>query len=136
VDRSAEALAYARRNAALLGLGARAELRSGDWGEGLAERFDLVLCNPPYVEEGAALDPQVRAWEPAAALFAGADGLACYRLLAPQLARLLAPGGLACVEVGAGQAEAVSALFRRAGLRVATQRDLGGVTRALLLDAE
>ena len=133
IDRSEDALAYARRNAARLGLGDRAELRLGDWGEGIEGRFDLVLANPPYVAADADLPPDVADHEPAAALFAGADGLDDYRRLAPQLPRLIAPGGVACVEIGAGQKQAVAALFGAAGLRVASRDDLAGVARCLVL---
>ena len=105
----------------------------GDWAEGIEERFDLVLCNPPYVEDGATLGPGVREWEPHGALFAGADGLACYRVLAEQIPRLIAPGGIACVELGAGQFEAVAALFAECGLTVGQRRDLAGHIRCLTL---
>ena len=133
VDASEAALAFARRNAERLGLAARAELRRGDWGEGLEGPFDLILCNPPYVAEGDALGPGVREWEPGEALFAGPDGLADYRRLAPQVARLLAPGGLACVEIGAGQAEAVTSLFEARVLAVSAHTDLGGIMRCLAM---
>ena len=133
IDRSEDALAYARRNAARLGLGDRAQLRLGDWGEGIEGRFDLVLANPPYVAADADLPPDVADHEPAAALFAGADGLDDYRRLAPQLPRLIAPGGIACVEIGAGQKQAVAALFGAAGLTVASRDDLAGVARCLVL---
>ncbi len=134
VDASPVALDYARRNAERLGLGARAAFRLGDWGRGLEERFDLILCNPPYVEEGADLAAQVRDWEPATALFAGTDGLACYRRLAPQLPALLAPEGLACIELGAGQLQPAARLFKEAGFTVSAVPDLGGIDRALLVD--
>jgi release factor glutamine methyltransferase len=133
VDASEEALAYARRNAARLGLAGRAELRGGHWTEGLDGVFDLILCNPPYVEAGARLMRDVGEWEPHEALFAAADGLSEYRRLAPALPPLLAPGGLACLEIGAGQAEAAGALFRAEGFTVASRRDLGGIERCLLL---
>ncbi|GAA4825056.1 peptide chain release factor N(5)-glutamine methyltransferase [Sphingosinicella ginsenosidimutans] len=133
IDRSEDALAYARRNAARLGLGDRAELRLGDWGEGIEGRFDLVLANPPYVATDTDLPPDVADHEPATALFAGADGLDDYRRLAPQLPRLIAPGGIACVEIGAGQKQAVAALFGAAGLTVASRDDLAGVARCLVL---
>ncbi|HEV2867495.1 MAG TPA: peptide chain release factor N(5)-glutamine methyltransferase [Allosphingosinicella sp.] len=133
VDASPDALAYARRNAARLGLGDRSTFRAGDWGEGIGDRFDLVLCNPPYVEARAALAPDVARWEPAAALYAGADGLDALRRLAPQLRRLVRPGGVACVEIGAGQAAAAEALFRAEHFAVARREDLGGVPRCLIL---
>jgi release factor glutamine methyltransferase len=133
IDASAPALEFARRNAQRLGLSDRAELRPGDWAEGLSGRFDLVLCNPPYVEEGADLPPDVRDWEPAAALFAGPDGLEAFRRLAPQIPRLLATGGIACIEIGAGQAKQAGALFEWVGLRVTVRKDLAGRDRCLLL---
>jgi release factor glutamine methyltransferase len=133
VDRSDTALGYARRNAERLGLSARARFQRGDWGEGLTGRFDLILCNPPYVETGADLPRDVADHEPAEALFAGPDGLDDYRRLGPQIARLLGPGGAACVEIGAGQEPAVSALFRAAGLRVSSRADLAGISRCLIV---
>jgi release factor glutamine methyltransferase len=131
VDRSEAALAYARRNAERLGLAERADFRLGDWGAGVTGPFDLILCNPPYVETGAALPRDVAGHEPAEALFAGADGLDAYRRLAPQVAGLLRPGGIACVEIGAGQEAAVGALFTAAKLRVASRPDLAGIPRCL-----
>jgi release factor glutamine methyltransferase len=133
IDASEDALAYARRNAERLGMANRAELRVGDWAAGVEGRFDLILCNPPYVEDAAGLPPDVRDWEPAQALFAGANGLADYRRLAPQIPALLAPGGIACFEVGAGQAEAVAALFQAQGLHSATRPDLAGHLRCVAL---
>jgi release factor glutamine methyltransferase len=135
IDASAEALAYARRNAERLGLAGRAELRLRDWTAGLAGPFDLILCNPPYVEEGADLPRDVAEWEPAGALFAGPDGLDAYRRLAPALAPLLAPEGLACFEVGAGQASAVAALFEAEGLATRAHPDLRGILRCIAVTA-
>jgi len=132
IDASEAALAYARRNAERLALSDRAEFRRGDWAEGLAGPFDLILCNPPYVETGADLPRDVSEWEPREALFAGPDGLDDYRRLAPCLRPLLAPGGIACLEIGAGQAAAVTALLARQGLTVEARRDLGGIDRCLI----
>jgi release factor glutamine methyltransferase len=115
VDASERALCYARRNAERLGLAPRAVFRLGDWDAGISERFDLVLCNPPYVEAGAELPRDVAAWEPAEALFAAGDGLSELRRRAPAVPALLAPGGLACVEIGAGQRSAAAALWRMNG---------------------
>jgi release factor glutamine methyltransferase len=133
VDSSEAALAYARRNAARLGLAGRAEFRLGDWTEGLPGAFDLILCNPPYVKAGAALPRDVSAWEPHEALFAGPDGLDAYRRLAPLLRPRLARDGIACIEIGAGQAAAVTALFAAQGLAVTALRDLAGIPRCLVL---
>ncbi len=133
IDASETALGYARRNAEALGLGARAEWRPGDWAEGIDERFDLILCNPPYVESGAVLPRDVAEWEPPEALFASVDGLSEYRRLAPELPRLLAPGGLACIEIGAGQRDAVAELFAVQGFTISSRRDLRNIERCLLL---
>ena len=135
VDASEAALVYARRNAERLGLSARAELRLGDWTEGLDARFDLILCNPPYVELDAELGAGVREWEPHAALFAGADGLDDYRRLAPLVGKIVAPGGIACIEIGAGQADAVTALFEAEGMAASRRRDLAGRDRCVTLSA-
>lgn len=134
VDRSEPALTYARENAERLGLSSRAEFRVGDWAEGVAERFDLLLCNPPYVESAASLPRDVAGWEPHEALFAGADGLDDYRRMAPVLGGLIAPGGIACIEIGSSQQVAVMALFIGAGLKTQVRHDLGGRARCLILE--
>ena len=132
VDASPAALAVAQANADRIAAG-RAMLRPGDWTAGIAERFDLILCNPPYVEADADLARDVREYEPHAALFAGRDGLDAYRVVVPQLAAVLAPGGLVALEVGSTQAAAVSRLARDAGFDVDIRRDLGGRDRCLVL---
>jgi release factor glutamine methyltransferase len=129
VDASEAALAVARRNAERIAPG-RAEMRLGNWTDGIDEAFDLVLCNPPYVETGADLAPQVRNFEPASALFAGADGLDDYRIIAPQLVRVT--GAIACIEIGHMQAGAVTALLENEGFTVACHQDLGGRDRCLV----
>ncbi|SKB37963.1 release factor glutamine methyltransferase [Sphingopyxis flava] len=133
VDSSETALDYARSNAAALGLAGRAEFRRGDWGEGLADCYDLILCNPPYIAESEELMPDVADHEPAEALFAGVDGLADYRRLIPDLARLLAPGGAAVLEIGATQLKLVGSLAEQAGFAVQCRKDLAGRDRAVLL---
>ena len=133
VDRSERALTFAAANARRLGLHQRAAFRMSDWGNGLVERFDLILCNPPYVEAGAELQHNVVGFEPHEALFAGPDGLDDYRRLAPQIPALLAPGGIACLEIGAGQEAAVTALFTASGLRTKPRYDLAGHVRCLVL---
>ncbi len=134
VDRSADALAVARRNAASLGLEARVRLVQGDWVDGLHARFDIVISNPPYIPRGelASLPREVRR-DPALALDGGEDGLDAYRALASGLPRVLADDGFAVIEIGAGQAEIVTAILRGAGLEPWLRRpDLSGTTRCLL----
>lgn len=131
VDASEAALGYARRNAVRLGMADRVEWRIGDWAAGLDSRFDLILANPPYIGTDELLPPDVRDHEPAEALFAGPEGLDDYRRIAPALSRLLAPGGIAVLEIGSTQGEAVSALVRRHGLAPRVIRDLTGLPRVV-----
>lgn len=133
IDRSGEALAIARGNADRLGMADRARFAIGDWAEGIDSRFDLLLCNPPYVESDAALPRDVAAHEPAGALFAGADGLDAYRVLAPQIGRLIEPGGMAAIEIGAAQAAAVQSLFAASGLKSKLLQDLGQRDRCIVV---
>ena len=135
IDVSETALGYARANAAALGMEARAAFRTGNWAEGVAERFDLVLANPPYIGTDEPLPDEVRAHEPGLALFAGADGLDAYRRIASALPGLLAPGGVACVEIGWTQGDAVTALLAATGLAVTRRRDWGGRDRCLIATA-
>ncbi len=133
VDASAVALGYARANAEVLGLSARAAFGSGDWAGGIAGPFDLILCNPPYIGDDEQLMADVADHEPSEALFGGADGLDDYHRIIPELPRLLAPGGAAILEIGATQHISVRQLAETAGFAVACHQDLGGRDRALLL---
>jgi release factor glutamine methyltransferase len=136
VDISEDALAVARDNAASLGLANRVALLRSDWTAGLeADSFDVVVSNPPYIatEVIATLDPEVRDHEPRLALEGGADGLDHYRLLAPEILRVLKPGGRFAVEIGYDQKLAVEGLFRDAGaVFVETIRDLGDRDRVVV----
>lgn len=133
IDTSRQALSYAAANARRLGFEPRVDLRLGDWASGLDERFDLILCNPPYIRTGDELGPGVREHEPSEALFAGAEGLNAYRELAPEIPRLLAPRGLAAIEIGFDQAAEVGSILSRDGLGLRVIDDLGGRPRATLL---
>jgi release factor glutamine methyltransferase len=133
IDVSRQALSYASANARRLGFEPRVKLMQGNWASGLLDKFDLILCNPPYIAEGAELGPGVREYEPDEALFAGSEGLDAYRQLAPQLPRLLKPGGLAAIEIAPDQAEAVTVLLARDGLQAKVAQDFAGRDRALLL---
>ena len=119
-DISAAALEIAAANAAALELSERAGFLLTDWTDRVAGPFDLIVSNPPYIaaDEMAALSPEVRLHEPHGALSPGGDGLDAYRAIAPALRLLLAPGGLAMVEIGPTQYEAVAALLAAAGLNV------------------
>lgn len=134
VDLSPNAVAASTANAARNGLAARARFQTGDWGNGLTERFDVVVSNPPYIPSAdiATLAPEVREHDPLRALDGGPDGLDPYRIIAGQLPTLLTPGGIAALEVGQGQAADVARLLDAAGVTVTgIFRDLGGVERCV-----
>jgi release factor glutamine methyltransferase len=130
-DHSSEALAVARENARRLGL--EVGFLQADLLAGIAEEFEAVLANLPYVAEGerGALAPEIARHEPAGALFAGAQGLDAITALIGQLARRPAVR-LAALEVGAGQAPNVARLLREAGFAtVRSERDLAGIERVV-----
>ena len=147
VDVSPSALAVAGRNAARLGLAGRARFVRDDWGASLAGPFEVIVANPPYIAEAAALegahdgahdsrvavDPEVADFEPKVALYGGADGLDCHRALGPQAARLLAPEGALFLEIGYGQAAEVTALLSESALQVIEiKKDISGIPRCVV----
>jgi len=137
IDRSLGAMAVASQNAARLGVADRTRIlhrdwHEADWREELGT-FDLILANPPYVENEAPLAASVRDFEPFGALFAGPDGLDDYKVLVPQLADLLEEGGIAVLEIGAMQENLVTDLAENVGFSATCRKDLGGRPRALVL---
>ncbi len=134
VDIAPRAVAQARQNARALELSKRARFRVGTWGEGLKKPFDLVISNPPYIPTSVipGLMPDVRLYDPLAALDGGPDGLDAYRALLPDVRRLLKPGGFVMLEVGEGQAQAVESLLAAAGfLHTFRAQDLAGIERCV-----
>lgn len=133
-ERSPDALRYARSNLQANGFGARAEILAADWNDAPEAGFDLILSNPPYIPTGEidALEPDVRLYEPRAALDGGADGLDSYRSLAAILPRLLRPGAHALLELGQGQFGSVEPLFQDLGTHPPVA-DLAGIPRVLML---
>lgn len=135
IDQSADALVTARANAVLNDVAGRSTFAQGDWLDGLVGPYDLVISNPPYITRSdmARLSPEVRLHDPAAALDGGEDGLDAYRQLSKALLPVLAPDAVVVIEIGAGQAGDVTALFVDAGFeRTTTRADLGGHIRALV----
>jgi release factor glutamine methyltransferase len=127
-DTSAAALAVARANAARLGLDVAFHL--ADLLDGVGA-VDAVVSNPPYVQEGAPLAPEILRHEPRDALFAGADGRAVIDRLVAAAAR--SPARLLALEVGAGQAAEVAQAVRRAGFgAVELVADLAGIDRVVV----
>lgn len=136
IDISEATLAVARRNAQRLGLADRASFALGDWGAALTGPFDLIVSNPPYIpsDDIAGLQAEVARFEPRRALDGGGDGLAAYRRLAVDFARLLAPKGVAAVEFGVGQGPGIAGLMMSQGLvKPAFHKDLAGFDRCLTL---
>jgi release factor glutamine methyltransferase len=138
VDRSAAALAVARRNAERLAWSDRVQCVEGDWFAPLIERgvrADVVVSNPPYVADAeyARLQAEVR-FEPAQALLGGPDGLAFYRRIAAESRRVLAAGGRIVIELGFGQAAAVRTIAEQAGFAVErVDDDANGIARVMTL---
>ncbi len=125
VDRSPAALRVASANARRHGVAGRCHLRRGDWRDPVGrlrhwKRYDLVLCNPPYIARGEfkSLEPEVSRAEPRLALDGGFDGLDAYRHLMPLLPQVLRRRGIACIECGAGQCSKVARMAEKAGCTV------------------
>jgi len=135
VDRSFPAARLAATNAALLGLADRSAFLCGDWSTPLRDRFDLVLCNPPYIptSEISGLMPEVARYEPVPALDGGPDGLVAYRQVIVTLRCLLRRDGFAILELGGGQDVGVARLAADCGLAATTRPDLAGIPRAMVL---
>lgn len=139
IDASATALAVAQRNADSLGFATRCQMRHASWRDdqwthGLGT-FDLILCNPPYIESALPLMPSVQNFEPHSALFSGTDGLDDYAILIPKIPALLSVTGIAIFEIGAGQEPSVTAIADSGGLTTVAYADLAGIPRALLMAA-
>ena len=134
-DISSEALAVAKENAANLDLEGRASFLRTEWATGFADHsFDFVASNPPYIPSGdiAGLDPEVKDHDPILALDGGPDGLQAYRDLAPEIMRILKPGGTFAVEIGFDQGPQVKALFEEAGFgNVIVVKDLSDRDRVV-----
>lgn len=132
IDISLQALATAGRNATQLGVAPRARWLASDWLAAVDGRFACVLANPPYIplEDKAALAPDVRNWEPEQALFAGKDGLEAYKRLARETGDVITGNGRLFMEIGQGQAAAVTDIMQEHGWRlVKTYPDLAGIPR-------
>jgi release factor glutamine methyltransferase len=138
VDIDPAAVALTARNLIRLGFADRARAARGDWFEGIGDRFDVIVSNPPYIRtaDRDALSREVRDFENPAALFAGADGLDAYRAILSAAPARLAAAGLAALEFGAGQAQAVNEIARAAfpAAQIALENDLSGRPRAVIID--
>ncbi|MFB9953042.1 peptide chain release factor N(5)-glutamine methyltransferase [Rhizobium puerariae] len=134
-DISEDALKTAAENAARLGLTERFATVGSDWFDQVTGRFDIIVSNPPYIRSDVipALEPEVRDFDPPAALDGGSDGLAAYRAIAADAGDFLEKDGVIGVEIGFDQKETVTAIFRSAGFTLAqADRDYGDNDRVLV----
>jgi release factor glutamine methyltransferase len=134
VDLSAEALEIAKANANALGVARRLVFKNAAWLNGIAEKFDLIVSNPPYIPqlEVFELSLEVQNFDPHMALDGGGDGLDAYRAIAAGSAEHLNSNGLVILEIGAGQSGDVTAILKGQGFELAGQKsDLGGHVRVL-----
>jgi len=138
IDKAENAVATARGNAERNGVAERATFSVGDWTANLAGRFDVVVANPPYIPsaEIPLLPVEVRNHDPHIALDGGEDGLSAVRAIVSDLARVLAEGGGAYVEIGLGQAAEVGHIAANSGFAVAFRQDLAGIDRVAVLRRE
>jgi len=135
VDISEPALCIARSNAEHNLVSDRIKFIRSSWGEGLSERFDIIISNPPYIpiKEKHLLEPEVSHYEPGLALFGGYDGLASYRQLCFSLLKLLKPNGVVIIECGKGQAQSVIQIFNDSSfIHLKTLLDLNDVERCCI----
>jgi release factor glutamine methyltransferase len=133
IDIAPAAAQLAHSNAIKLGLADRAAFIVGDWTNALNGRFDLLVSNPPYIPTAdiAGLMPEVALHEPRRALDGGPDGFDAYRTILRDLPNRLCRGGVAVLELGAGQASCVSSLAHGAGFDTSLHLDLAGIHRAI-----
>ncbi len=135
IDLAAGAVETARENAVRHGVADRANFIIGDWTRGVKQRFDVVTANPPYIETRAiaGLQVEVRDYDPHLALDGGADGLDAIHAIVGDLDRVLREGGVAFIEIGAGQADTVRGLAEAHGFRCSFRPDLAGIDRVAVL---
>ena len=134
IDIAPRAVEQATQNAVALRLNNRATFRVGNWLEGITDKFDVIISNPPYIAADVipVLMPEVRNHDPIHALDGGEDGLTAYRFLIPQLKDFLNPQGVMAFEVGIGQARQIADLFRQGGFtNIEIHKDLGGIERCV-----
>ena len=138
VDVSEGALATARGNAENLGVTNRSAFRTGDWSRHIDGRFDVVVANPPYIENSAiaGLPVEVRDHDPHLALDGGANGLVAIRAILSDLDRVLAPDGAAFVEIGFDQADEVRQHAAANGFACAFRRDMAGIDRVAVVSRQ
>ena len=133
LDISADALGVAKNNAEALN--AQVQFLESDLFSEIEpdEKFDIVVSNPPYVESGYDLENQVKDFEPHSALFAGIDGMDCYKRIASEVTGYLKSSGVLILEIGQGQANKMTEIFENLGWKlIDTTQDLSSIVRVLV----
>jgi len=134
IDKAPRAVEQAKLNAHVLGLADRVTFKTGSWLENLDDRYDVVVCNPPYIPSSVieGLQPEVRLYDPRLALDGGDNGLSPYAEIIAGLSRVINSEAGVFFEVGEGQAPDVASLMRDAGFTAITIRpDYGGIERVV-----
>lgn len=134
IDISESALKIAQKNAKNLALECRATFKQGNWGQGITEKFDLIVSNPPYIETKVIqnLQKEVRNHDPIQALDGGNDGVQDYNKIFPSLKNILKPDGMAVFEIGFDQGDKITRLSKKYGLYLGDiYPDLAGNPRAV-----
>jgi release factor glutamine methyltransferase len=133
IDLSYNALKIAQKNVFHHKLEDRCVLVNGSWTEAVFDKFDVILSNPPYIGEDESLSETVALYDPPMALYAGKDGLSCYRQLAACVGKQLSSTGRVILEIGCGQSDNVKSIFNKQGFSLIQERyDLSGIPRALV----
>ena len=133
MDIEPRALEVAKRNAKNFATLDRARLIKSNWCEKISEKFDLVVCNPPYISsvETGDFAKHLGQWEPLNALFANNNGLAEYMIISRSLSKVMKTSGVALFEIGYNQAKAVSKIFKNYGYKTSTFKDMSGKDRVI-----
>ena len=136
IDIDSRCIEIAKINAKRNELDDRAKFQTGNWASNLDEKFDIILCNPPYIPANkiAKLNEEVRLYEPTIALNGGQTGLDCYVELASQFSNLLSSNGLIFLEIGFGQKKQILGIMRSNSLKlIKIEKDLAQIDRCLIL---
>jgi release factor glutamine methyltransferase len=135
IDRSAAALAVARRNVDRHAVASRVQLVRANLLDSVGGPVDVIVSNPPYIalRDAATLQPEVARFEPQEALFAGEDGLEVLRVLSGTAKSRLAPNGRLIVEFGAGQSSAMRVIAEADGWTIEIAQDLAGIPRVAVM---
>jgi len=139
IDKSEKAIMQAKENAKLLGLDKRSDFKTGNWFDGIDEKFDIIVSNPPYIKSDdiKTLQKEVKDHDPIMALDGGMDGLSAYKEIIPKIKSCLTEHGIAALEIGFDQSESIQELLHQNNIsNFRMVKDLNGVDRVVLYSIE